>query len=60
VNIRSTFDANADYRRLDIVALNSGSFIALKDTSSSPARAGAGLPAKRESAASAARGVIQD
>jgi hypothetical protein len=31
VNIRSTFDANADYRRLDVVALNGGSFIALKD-----------------------------
>ena len=31
VNIRGTFDANADYRRLDVVALNGGSFIALKD-----------------------------
>ena len=31
VNIRSTFDADADYRRLDVVALNGGSFIALKD-----------------------------
>ena len=31
VNIRSTFDANADYRRLDVVAFNGGSFIALKD-----------------------------
>ena len=31
VNIRSTFDANADYRRLDVVALNGGSFVALKD-----------------------------
>jgi hypothetical protein len=34
VNIRSTFDANADYRRLDVVALNGGSFIALKDAPS--------------------------
>jgi hypothetical protein len=31
VNIRGTFDANADYRRLDVVACNGGSFIALKD-----------------------------
>jgi hypothetical protein len=31
VNIRSTFDANTDYRRLDVVACNGGSFIALKD-----------------------------
>jgi hypothetical protein len=31
VNIRGTFDANADYRRLDVVALNGGSFIALRD-----------------------------
>jgi hypothetical protein len=31
VNIRSTFDANTDYRRLDVVALNGGSFVALKD-----------------------------
>lgn len=31
VNIRSTFDADADYRRLDVVAFNGGSFVALKD-----------------------------
>jgi hypothetical protein len=31
VNIRSTFDAKFDYRRLDVVACNGGSFIALED-----------------------------
>jgi hypothetical protein len=31
VNIRCSFDANADYRRLDVVACNGGSFVALKD-----------------------------
>jgi hypothetical protein len=29
--VRGTFDATADYRRLDVVAFNGGSFIALKD-----------------------------
>jgi hypothetical protein len=31
VAVRGTFDETADYRRLDVVALNGGSFIALKD-----------------------------
>jgi hypothetical protein len=31
VNIRRTFDVDTDYRRLDVVAFNGGSFIALKD-----------------------------
>jgi hypothetical protein len=29
--VRGTFDVSASYRRLDVVALNGGSFIALKD-----------------------------
>jgi hypothetical protein len=29
--VRSTFNETADYRRLDVVALNGGSFVALKD-----------------------------
>jgi len=29
--VRGTFDETADYRRLDVVALNGGSFVALKD-----------------------------
>ena len=29
--VRGTFDQTAGYRRLDVVALNGGSFIALKD-----------------------------
>jgi hypothetical protein len=29
--VRGTFDQRASYRRLDVVALNGGSFIALKD-----------------------------
>ena len=29
--MRGTFDETADYRRLDVVALNGGSFVALKD-----------------------------
>jgi hypothetical protein len=31
IAVRGTFDETADYQRLDIVALNGGSFIALKD-----------------------------
>src|SRR5262245_17613729 len=31
ITVRGTFDETADYRRLDVVALNGGSFIALKD-----------------------------
>jgi hypothetical protein len=31
ITVRGTFDATAEYRRLDVVALNGGSFIALKD-----------------------------
>jgi hypothetical protein len=31
VAVRGTFDETADYRRLDVVALNGGSFIALRD-----------------------------
>jgi hypothetical protein len=31
ISVRGTFDETADYRRLDVVALNGGSFIALKD-----------------------------
>jgi hypothetical protein len=31
VTVRGTFDEAADYQRLDIVAFNGGSFIALKD-----------------------------
>ena len=31
IAVRGTFDETADYRRLDVVALNGGSFIALKD-----------------------------
>ena len=31
ITVRGTFDANAKYRRLDVVACNGGSFIALKD-----------------------------
>jgi hypothetical protein len=29
--VRGTFDQSASYRRLDVVALNGGSFVALKD-----------------------------
>jgi hypothetical protein len=29
--VRGTFDQSTEYRRLDVVALNGGSFIALKD-----------------------------
>jgi hypothetical protein len=29
--VRCTFDQSASYRRLDVVALNGGSFVALKD-----------------------------
>ena len=32
ITVRGTFDETADYHRLDVVALNGGSFIALKDT----------------------------
>jgi hypothetical protein len=31
ITVRGTFDAAADYQRLDVVALDGGSFIALKD-----------------------------
>jgi hypothetical protein len=31
INVRGTFDEMADYRGLDVVALNGGSFVALKD-----------------------------
>jgi hypothetical protein len=31
ITVRGTFAASAEYRRLDVVALNGGSFIALKD-----------------------------
>src|SRR5262249_13918831 len=31
IAVRGTFDQSASYRRLDVVALNGGSFIALKD-----------------------------
>src|SRR5262245_10875718 len=31
ITVRGTFDETADYRRLDVVALNGGCFIALKD-----------------------------
>ena len=31
ITVRGTFDESADYRRLDVVACNGGSFIALKD-----------------------------
>jgi hypothetical protein len=31
ITVRGTFDETADYRRLDVVARNGGSFIALKD-----------------------------
>jgi hypothetical protein len=31
ITVRGTFDATAEYRRLDVVALNGGSFVALKD-----------------------------
>jgi hypothetical protein len=31
IAVRGTFDATAEYHRLDVVALNGGSFIALKD-----------------------------
>jgi hypothetical protein len=31
IAVRGTFDQNVSYRRLDVVALNGGSFIALKD-----------------------------
>jgi hypothetical protein len=31
ITVRGTFDETAEYRRLDVVALNGGSFIALKD-----------------------------
>src|SRR5262249_38036411 len=31
ITVRGTFDATADYRRLDVVALNGGCFIARKD-----------------------------
>lgn len=31
VDVKGTFDAAAEYRQLDIVALNGGSFVALKD-----------------------------
>jgi hypothetical protein len=32
ITVRGTFNETADYRRLDVVALNGGSFVALKDT----------------------------
>jgi hypothetical protein len=31
ITVRGTFNETADYRRLDVVALNGGSFVALKD-----------------------------
>src|SRR5262245_10570160 len=31
ITVRGTFDESASYRRLDVVALNGGSFVALKD-----------------------------
>ena len=31
ITVRGTFNETAEYRRLDVVALNGGSFIALKD-----------------------------
>jgi hypothetical protein len=31
ITVRGTFDQSVNYRRLDVVALNGGSFIALKD-----------------------------
>jgi hypothetical protein len=31
ITVRGTFDETAEYRRLDVVALNGGSFVALKD-----------------------------
>src|SRR5262245_33629623 len=31
ITVRGTFNQSADYRRLDVVALNGGSFVALKD-----------------------------
>ena len=31
ITVRSTFNETAEYRRLDVVALNGGSFVALKD-----------------------------
>jgi hypothetical protein len=31
ITVRGTFDATAEYRRLDVVALNGGCFIARKD-----------------------------
>src|SRR5262245_13348602 len=31
ITVRGTFDATAEYRRLDVVAFNGGSFVALKD-----------------------------
>ena len=31
ITVRGTFDATADYRRLDVVAFNGGSFVARKD-----------------------------
>jgi hypothetical protein len=31
IAVRGTFDQSASYRRLDVVALNGGSFVALKD-----------------------------
>jgi hypothetical protein len=31
ITVRGTFNESADYRRLDVVALNGGSFVALKD-----------------------------
>ena len=69
IAVRGTFYETADYHCLDIVAFNGGSFIALKDApgpvpvrvgSCWRARASAALPARRESAATAARRVIRD
>jgi hypothetical protein len=69
ITVRRTFDETAEYRRLDVVALNGGSFIALKDAPgpcpgpgwqlfASPASVA--LPVPRVSGANAAQRAIQD
>ena len=70
ITVRGTFDETADYRRLDVVALNGGSFVALKDAPGACPGSGwqllasqgkrAGSLARGESAASVDRRAIQD
>ena len=56
ITVRGTFDATADYRRLDVVALNG----AVPAGNCWRAKASAGSLARGESAASADRRAIQD